>query len=916
MPTAVNDTDEVIENQSTGGNVFTGVDDDTPDGLQADAIGADDDNTPVTGVVAGNSLGTPVTDGTGVGTSIVTSLGTLTLNADGSYTYVAKNGVTGTDVFTYTIQDSDGDTDTATLSISVSDGNTPTANPDNPETAPEATVIYESAGNLDGNADVFTPVSVNGNVLTNDAPGGDGYGSPAITDITYNGALGAAVKDISVPGQITFTASNWTLVVNTGTGAYTFTQTGPYTHSGGQGVNADGVFTYTVQDGDGSTDSADLTLRIVDDVPSVSLSAVGTPDPLVVDETYLGFNAVANFADNFSVTSSYGADGASSSTSYSLAITGGNGTASGLQNLAGQSIQLYKNGDTIEGKVGATVYFTLSVSSTGQVTLDQQLAIKHPNTSNPDDPVTLSAASLIVLTRTDTITDADGDMATASANINIGQALSFKDDGPSILLANDADNDADVTVTAPNTSTTHSTQLLDWQFGADGHGSYALVNSVGTAAIASSSAGQVVVDLKLGDAVVGTLTLNANGTDTLQVFDRPAQIITDDLLTGDVSASGPALTKTINSSISGLVVTVTGSDGNAIPNQSTDEVNPSTQGWAVDNNLIDANESIKFAFNQPVDAFSFDTTGFTGSPSNGRVGLQITVTYVFGGQTEIFYVNSLDNGTVDVSALTGFGATDGSTAFTSVEIKSNTDLASGIDAQDGNDGFRLNNVTVGQLRVINPDDLHYNFALDVKDADGDSVSQVFDVTLSGDSGGSFTVEGLAATSNAGQTVDGTSGNDLLLGAAGSDTLNGNDGNDVLNGGAGVDTLHGGAGNDVLIGGPGADILTGGDDSDIFVFHSEELGTGVDTITDFQVAAPAAGGDVLDISDLLAGAGITSAQFAGNEANYLVVTSGANTTIAFDANGGDHADAVQIATLQNVNTTLGTLIGNGQIDHTV
>jgi len=392
------------------------------------------------------------------------------------------------------------------------------------------------------------------------------------------------------------------------------------------------------------------------------------------------------------------------------------------------------------------------------------------------------------------------------------------------------------------------------------------------------------------------------------VFDRPTEIVTDELLTTEVTTSGPALEKIIESSISGLKVTVTASDGNATPGESTDRVNPSAQGWAVDNNVIDANESIKFAFSQPVDAFSFRTDGFTGNPSNGRVGLKITVTYVFNGQTEVFYVNSPDDGTVNVDALTGFGASDGSTAFTSVEVKSNTDSDQGVDVQDGNDGFRLNNVTVGQLRVIDPDDLNYRFTLDIKDADGDSVSQVFDVTLSGSSGGSFTVEGLAATSNAGQTVNGTPGNDLLLGGAGNDTLIG---------GAGDDTLNGGAGNDILIGGPGADILTGGDGSDIFVFHSEDLGTGVDTITDFYLAAPAAGGDVLDISDLLAGAGITSVQFNAAPEDYLVVqTSGADTLIAFDANGGDHADAVQIATLQGVNTDLTTLLGNNQIDHTV
>ncbi|WP_448505958.1 retention module-containing protein [Immundisolibacter sp.] len=893
------------------------------------------------GGLTNNEITTPlgnklVVTGYNAGTGTVTYEYTLLANE------THPGGLGANDLFdnmTVDLEDVDGDTASDTLSVRIVDDLPSIAQAD--ESLPTLTVDESALG---------TDATTSFAGLFTSAYGADGAGS-----VTYALGVSASGADSGVvdtatgehvylyleSGQVVGhvgsggspnPAGDVSFVISvSNAGAVTLDQQRAVQHddpsdpdeaSGPVVLSASDLVTLTATITDGDGDSAHATLDIggafafKDDGPSISLNVVGTTDALAVDETYLGFNAVANFADNFSGSSSYGADGAGSvSTGYSLAITGGDGTASGLQNLAGQNIQLYKNGDTIEGKVGATVYFTLSVSSTGQVTLDQLLAIKHPNGSDPNDAVTLSAANLIVLTRTDTITDADGDTATASANINIGQALSFRDDGPSILLANDADNDGDVTVSVPNVATTHSTQLLDWQFGADGHGSYALSNSLGTAAIASSDAGQVVVDLKLGDDVVGKLTLNANGTDTLQVFERPAQLVTDVLLTGDVTASGPELAKTINSTI-GLEVTVTGSDGDGTPNEPDDYVNPSTQGWAIANNLIDANESITFAFSEPVDAFSFDTTGFTGNPSNGRVGLKITVTYAFNGEIEVFYVNSPQNGTVNVDALSGFGASNGSTAFTSVEVKSNTDSVSGIDAQDGNDGFRLNNVTVGQLRVVDPDDLHYHFTLDVKDADGDSVSQVFDVTLSGSSGGSFTVEGLAATSNAGQTVTGSSGHDLLLGASGHDTLNGGDGNDTLNGGAGNDTLNGGTGNDILIGGPGADILTGGDDSDHFVFRSEDLGTGVDTIIDFNVAAPASGGDVLDISDLLAGAGITPAQFSGHEADYLVVTSGANTTIAFDANGGDHSDAVQIATLQGVNTDLSTLIGNGQIDHTV
>jgi hypothetical protein len=99
-----------------------------------------------------------------------------------------------------------------------------------------------------------------------------------------------------------------------------------------------------------------------------------------------------------------------------------------------------------------------------------------------------------------------------------------------------------------------------------------------------------------------------------------------------------------------------------------------------------------------------------------------------------------------------------------------------------------------------------------------------------------------------------------------------------------------------------------------VFQRGDVGHGVDTITDFHVGAPASGGDVLNIADLLSGAGISETTFNATPGNYLVVnTQGANTTVAFDANGGNHADAVQIATLQNVSTTLNALVGNGQIE---
>ncbi|MBD2168748.1 choice-of-anchor I family protein [Calothrix membranacea FACHB-236] len=86
---------------------------------------------------------------------------------------------------------------------------------------------------------------------------------------------------------------------------------------------------------------------------------------------------------------------------------------------------------------------------------------------------------------------------------------------------------------------------------------------------------------------------------------------------------------------------------------------------------------------------------------------------------------------------------------------------------------------------------------------------------------------------------GDEGNDGLLGGKGDDTLSGGSGNDALEGGDGNDRLYGDVGNDVLfggdgddwlVGGEGRDFLTGGSNSDRFYLS----GTGeFDTIIDFN-----------------------------------------------------------------------------------
>jgi Ca2+-binding RTX toxin-like protein len=120
-------------------------------------------------------------------------------------------------------------------------------------------------------------------------------------------------------------------------------------------------------------------------------------------------------------------------------------------------------------------------------------------------------------------------------------------------------------------------------------------------------------------------------------------------------------------------------------------------------------------------------------------------------------------------------------------------------------------------------------------------------------------------------ISGGTGIDLLFGDAGNDNLQGGDGNDVIRGGAGNDTLLGDAGNDTLIGGAGNDTLTGGLGVDTFKWELADRGTRTspasDQITDFDTRSVAAGGDILDLRDLLSSESHVGND-PGNLASYL------------------------------------------------
>ena len=167
--------------------------------------------------------------------------------------------------------------------------------------------------------------------------------------------------------------------------------------------------------------------RFEDDGPDATLNGSFTKPVLIVDESPLaedGDNSDTEaFAGAFGAVIDYGTDGAGS-VSYQLVLSAP-GAASGLFALdasdtetvidplgQGASITLHAGAvaGTIEGRVGATVYFTISTDGSGNVTLARNPAVNlwNDDPSNPDDPEILTAA-LNTIRLQQTVTDADGE---------------------------------------------------------------------------------------------------------------------------------------------------------------------------------------------------------------------------------------------------------------------------------------------------------------------------------------------------------------------------------------------------------------------------------------------------------------------------------------------------------------------------
>jgi Ca2+-binding RTX toxin-like protein len=144
-------------------------------------------------------------------------------------------------------------------------------------------------------------------------------------------------------------------------------------------------------------------------------------------------------------------------------------------------------------------------------------------------------------------------------------------------------------------------------------------------------------------------------------------------------------------------------------------------------------------------------------------------------------------------------------------------------------------------------------------------------------------------------VNGTAGNDDLLGTPQGDQISGLGGNDTLTGLGGPDTLAGGDGADVLVGDIGNDVLDGGAGDDRVLYYRENSGNGVlvdlqagtardtwgsfDTLISVEQVYGSVSGDTIRGRD-----GVGDLLF-GREGPDLIEGRGGNDTLVGDQ-GGD------------------------------
>ena len=759
-PKLVNDT--VVEVTESGGVAATG------NLLASATIGADDGDALTVAAFSYTDDQGVTRTGT-IGQPVETQLGTLTVNADGTWSYTAtgsgdQSAGAVADNFTYSIVDGDGDTATAVQQIRLLDAAGPTLTADGPAGVFGGTVSEAELGN---GPDVLVQQATV-------AFGGDG---PAAVDpVTFapdviaglegrNLTSGGTPLSFVQSGQlITATAGAETVFTlelgvvskadadGNATYDYTFTLVQPLDHdpAAGEGaVISDILFPLTVTDADGTETSATVTINVTDDAPAV----VDGPSVTLQEGNYLADGTLFE-------GSALGADqGALVSFTYTPRDGGAPETAA-----AGQTV--------------LTEFGTLTVDADGtwSFAADTDL-IKDLNA--PAD----SGFGF-------TVRDGDGDIATAEQPLTVQAPL---DASAVVTVSAEGNEDARIplTITAEPAVASAFLQLAD------------------------VSISNIPADARLFDAAGSEIAV-AGGSVTL----LPAQLtglsiqrgtdISDDILGLQVTAriENTALGTSADTQVEGRVIVHAVADGPDLQATATvTGVDPGTddriRGTRDEDTLSGGGGDDRITGNKADDVIYGDL--FFGDV---QVALDISASLIDTDGSEIVSatVSGLPIGSTLSNALGDtLTAPTGSLVLTAAQLPGLT-----LSLEESQQPFTLE--VSALTRDTDPD------TGSVVQSGLKTVSLPIDPTSQAEPGDDVISGGSGDDSLFGNAGDdllrGGRGDDLLKGGRGDDSLLGNAGDDVLRGGRGDDQLKGGQGDDRLIGNAGDDVLRGGRGDDV------------------------------------------------------------------------------------------------------
>jgi VCBS repeat-containing protein len=301
---------------------------DTP--IAADDSFTTDEDTPLEVAAPGILANDIDPDGDALAPTLVSgpANGTLTMNADGSFSYTPNANFRGSDAFTYTVSDGSGTSNEATVSITVNPVNDgPTARADNYSMAEDGELITSAAGGVlrndtDPEGDPLSAILIEGpanGTLTMNADGSfsykpnadfngadtytyqasDGTGTseavtvkisvnpvndaPVAADDEYT-AIGDAPLDVPASGVLANDSDvegnplTPTLIQGPAHGSVTLNADGSFTYRPQAGFSGNVTFTYQLNDGEADSNVATVTIHVTQEQQNTA--------PVAADDQY------------------------------------------------------------------------------------------------------------------------------------------------------------------------------------------------------------------------------------------------------------------------------------------------------------------------------------------------------------------------------------------------------------------------------------------------------------------------------------------------------------------------------------------------------------------------------------------------------------------------------------------------------